>query len=125
MFKKPYCWCLKCRSIFSEEEIENAIACPSCGDKSLPAAIEDDVTIKINWQELRVLIMWSEFWANHNSDHHPQMPELVYKIADRIEEQYPDKISLSFLKEMKELKKELGNDITIKQNLIIDPEGEI
>ena len=56
--------CVICGKEFSDDELpESTCECPNCGTKSLPCLIVDDVNIKINWHELRILTIWAENWA--------------------------------------------------------------
>ena len=55
--------CTTCRAEFSEAEIAGAKACPSCGSSGNPMAIAQDVTLRINWHELRILTIWASNWA--------------------------------------------------------------
>lgn len=55
--------CSVCREEFGDDETAGATACPACGTESVPMSIADDVTIAINWHELRCLTMWASNWA--------------------------------------------------------------
>lgn len=55
--------CVTCREEFTEGQINGAQACPNCGDTGNPMAIAQDVTISINWHELRILCLWADNWA--------------------------------------------------------------
>lgn len=59
--------CTDCYAEFDDAELRGKNACPSCGTKSVPMAIAQDVTIKINWHELRILTMWASRWADQMS----------------------------------------------------------
>lgn len=95
--------CTRCYDEFADDELDGASACPSCGTKSLPCSISDDVTVRINWHELRILCIWADNWARHIKDEYPESPEAVLRIADRLEEQYPNKTPLTIFKELKQL----------------------
>lgn len=58
--------------------------CPTCGSTAIPCSDARQVTVNINWQELRVLIMWAEFWQRHK-----QLGRTVYSIAKRLSAQHP------------------------------------
>ena len=62
--------CLKCRKEFDETEIEGAKECPNCHDRGVPMDVANDVMVKINWHELRMLCLWAERWAQHCTDNH-------------------------------------------------------
>lgn len=72
------------------QSFEGLTACPSCNTKSYPCDHADDVNVKINWQELRVLVMWAERWGVlHKDDQHGATnPDLIYSIAERLEKQH-------------------------------------
>jgi hypothetical protein len=61
-------------------------ACPSCGSQSVPCSHADQVSVTVNWHELRVLVMWAEGWQRHH-----QLGRTVYAIADRIAAQHPER----------------------------------
>ena len=85
--------CVKCNGVFSKEETIGKIACPACGTKSLPVNPEDDVTIKINIHELRILGIWAENYAvisdNKELDnaYHESLKDTVNAITQRIRRQ--------------------------------------
>ena len=54
--KQPYVSrCTLCYKDFTEEEIKDVSSCPSCGCAGLHCDPKEDVKIKINWHELRIL----------------------------------------------------------------------
>lgn len=109
--------CSLCGKEFSDEELMNAIKCPSCGTKQLPCSISDDVEIKINWHELRVLMIWAENWARHcdNGDNPPEEKMLlsIFTIAERLQKQFPDKTKLTLFSEIRELRKDYNIETDI------------
>lgn len=93
--------CTICNSEFTQDQLHAAAAqsiqgCPQCGTLSLPCAPADDVTIKVNWHELRVLGMWAENYARSIKDGDPGAPLTVQAILSRLEKQFPGKAPLSF-----------------------------
>jgi hypothetical protein len=49
---------------FSEEMIEKKVdTCPTCGTTIKPVKISQDGYIKVNWQDVRVLAIYSQRWA--------------------------------------------------------------
>jgi hypothetical protein len=80
--------CIVCESEFSGKEIEGVDRCPNCGDDSVPCSIDQDTTIKINWQELRILAVWAVNWAELRCGTRDQ--ECIHKIVDRLQLQKPD-----------------------------------
>ena len=56
--------CTVCASEYTDAEIATATACPNCGSKGLPCDIAQDIEIKTNWHELRILGIWASNWAH-------------------------------------------------------------
>lgn len=107
--------CVICGEEFKNDEIgENVEKCPNCGTESIPCDIEDDVQIKINWHELRILSIWAENWARQldqtKSDKEERNLLTILTIAQRLQEQQPDKLPLTLYGEIKELRNELGDE---------------
>jgi hypothetical protein len=66
----------------------DSTTCPECGREwrtAIPCADENQVTVSINWQELRVLVMWAENYQRRSLNERGP----VYAIAKRIEAQHP------------------------------------
>ncbi len=55
--------CLLCRSEFTAEQISGAKACPTCGNKGIPADPRDKQTITLTVHEWRILFIWASNWA--------------------------------------------------------------
>ena len=96
--------CVTCNKEFTEEELRGANACPFCGDKGIPCTIKDDVTIKINWHELRILTIWAENWEGHFSQKENKKSITIACIARRLQHQFPDKTPLTLAGEIEGLK---------------------
>ena len=103
--------CIKCNSEFSELEVEDASSCPACGDIGAPALISDDVAVRINWHELRILSIWAENWAKKIQQDDPKRNSgsllTVMSIAERLQRQHPDKTKLTLFSEIRELREKL------------------
>ncbi len=102
-----YTKCIDCRAEFTQEECLKANCCPACKSVGIPLVQADDIQIKINWHELRVLTMWAEFWAQHQSSNNPEsigMKQTVKSIATAMEEQYPSRVPLTMAGELGEAK---------------------
>ena len=100
--------CLICNEEFGEEDIKNASCCPKCENKGVPANPKDDVTIKVNWHELRLLCIWAENWAHKcDKDDNEKMKCVltINCIARRIQKQHQDKTPLTLSGEIEDLKK--------------------
>ena len=109
--------CLICNEEFSEQELEGFDRCPQCGCTGIPASPKEDVTIKINWHELRILTIWAENWANKIDKDCESKPALtIVCIARRIQKQHPDKTPLTLAGEIEELKKD-GTLKNIESNI--------
>lgn len=103
--------CTACGAEFSDEEIAGAKACPTCGSTSVPCLMSQDVTIRINWHELRILTIWASNWAGqHGCDN-----GALAAILRRLEAQRPDGgfPSLTVLGEAREAARMLGRDIEV------------
>ena len=105
---------------------EDLTCCPKCGTKSLPCDPAQDLTVKINWHELRILCIWAEFWANQSeatSQPDTSMRQTVYSIVRRLEIQQPDmKQPLTLGAELRELKAEYPRmETNIPHDEMFDP----
>ena len=116
--------CLICNEEFTEEDLKNVLCCPKCGNKGIPANPKEDVTIKINWHELRVLTIWAEHWANQIDKECPKSALTVACIARRVQKQYPDKTPLTLAGEIEDLKKNFP-DFKITETNIPDKPNKI
>ena len=94
--------CTICRSEFTDEQIEGANSCPTCQRQSVPERISEDVTVTINWHELRILGMWAENWAIKNDD--ASMVHTVRVITSLLQQQHPEKSSLTMSGELRDLR---------------------
>lgn len=60
--------CTRCAAEFTDSEIQDAMACPSCGSKGVPCSIAQDVDVRMNWHELRILVVWAEHYEETLTD---------------------------------------------------------
>lgn len=102
--------CTDCAAEFTNAEIEGAKACPTCGSPSLPSALADDVTIQINWHELRILGIWASNYADAKLRGGPG-ERTLRSILKRIHAQHPERSPLT-----------LGEDIQALANVAGDVE---
>jgi hypothetical protein len=73
--------CTKCGKEFVSEEVKETDRCPSCGTDCTPQLISDDVTVKVNWQDLRILCGWAaNYVVNLNTD----MQEVFVAMVNRL-----------------------------------------
>jgi len=85
--------CVHCRSEFTADDLRGAKSCPTCGDTGQPLSLQDDVTITINWHELRILCSWAEKWGEHliasGQYSAPNTYMAIYSIIGALQDQYP------------------------------------
>lgn len=109
-------WCVDCGAKFSWAQTNTLSCCPRCGSHSVPCAAIDDVDVRINWHELRNMVMWAEQWAHkcdrdHESPAHQPPPgcdrsdyrhllPTVRAIAARLAGQHPTRDPLTFSGEL-------------------------
>ena len=115
--------CTICGKEFSDDELpEGTCECPNCGTKSLPCSIADDVSIKINWHELRILTIWAENWARQ-IDREEKKEEknllCIMTIAERLQKQFPDKVKLTLFGEIRELRKDYNIETNIDDDKLL------
>lgn len=99
--------CTDCAAEFAAEEVpDDARGCPACGTDSVPCDIAQDVTLKINWHELRILTIWASNWAQKKCPADAQ--RTLASILRRLDGQRPAEFAaLTLLQEIKELPAEL------------------
>lgn len=80
--------CIDCGFEVTEKEAEEKklTCCPNCNSASIPMSSANDIELKINWQELRILVIWAERFAVAASD--KSMSPTLYSIASRIKDQF-------------------------------------
>lgn len=99
--------CVLCSSDFTNSQLKSAKACPKCGEEGLPMSPQQDVEVKINWHELRILTMWAENWANHIKDTldvKGSPIKSIFAIAKRLQDQHPLMSPLTLSGEFEQLK---------------------
>lgn len=103
--------CTSCEAEFTDAEMADAIACPSCGTRSIPCSIAQDVTVKINWHELRLLTIWADNWARAycEASGNRTLATIIKRLEAQRPEGYP---ALTFLGECRELQ-DSGVDLTV------------
>ncbi len=103
--------CLHCYKDFTEIEIKGRDCCPFCGCKGIPCSPKEDIKIKINWHELRILIIWAENWARQikNKTNDIDSSLTVACIARRLQKQFPNKTPLTLAGELTQLREKMPN----------------
>jgi predicted Zn-ribbon and HTH transcriptional regulator len=121
--------CTTCASEFSELEVEGVDCCPACGDKGVPCSISDDVVVKVNWHELRILGIWAEQWAKKIQKDDPANNTgsllTVMSIAGRLQNQFPEKPKLTLFSEIRDVKEHFakkGSSVKVDSNIDNDEE---
>jgi len=105
--------CIICDSEFTYKEIEDINCCPNCGCKDSPCSIQEDLKIKINWHELRILTIWASNWAYKMCEE--SSVTCLEKIIGRLNKQKPSKefAPLTLKEEAQELANYYGNDVEL------------
>ena len=117
--------CTLCGEEFTDSEVINAYACLNCGATGIPCHIEDDVTIKINWHELRILGIWADNWIQRcTGDVADESKKVVAAILARIQKQHPKKDPLTLAGEIKQLQQTYPG-VTLVRDCGDDNEVEI
>lgn len=84
------------------ESFEGLSVCPHCESTDIPAGDSQQVTVSVNWHELHILCVWAE---NHANKSDGKLTSIVYGIAHRLENQYPEKHKLTLAGEVSLLKR--------------------
>lgn len=76
-------FCAECGQRY--DTFEGLSRCVTCGTAGLPCPDKWQVTVSVNWHELRILCMWAEA-------HQRTLPDtrVVFAIANRLEAQHPE-----------------------------------
>lgn len=101
--------CVRCNESFTESQIKGARACPKCGDPGSPMSPGQDVEVKINWHELRILCIWAERYADTiagKEDVKSDIVKTVWAIVGRLQEQYPSFTPLTLGGEIGQLREQ-------------------
>jgi hypothetical protein len=104
--KPAFIRCRSCREEFTEDQAEGATSCPDCGSVAVPLAVADDVTVKINWGDLRTLCNWSLNHAQAIEKTVPTAPESIRTIVSLLFAQHPNRVPLTLEDEVKSLQNE-------------------
>lgn len=94
--------CTECRHEFADEEATGA-SCPNCGTEGVPMAIADDVTIRINWHELRILCMWASNFASTFTGPAARAQKALASIIRCIKSQHPEMPGLTLADDLQEV----------------------
>lgn len=100
--------CTLCDYEVSQEVLDKGLnCCPGCGATGIPCDPANDVHIKINWHELRILGIWAENWARRHLEetgYDYEGLKVVHAIARRIQAQHPDGTPLTLAGKIREIR---------------------
>lgn len=87
--------CLYCGAEIDVRDDERLTGCPQCSNAGVPADLDDAVDIHITKHELRILTMWADNYARSVVDRHPDLPNVVSTICNRLATQTDVPLTLS------------------------------
>ena len=104
--RKETIWCTLCGARFTNAEIDGYYVCPKCENPGVPCDTNEDVSVRVNWHELRVLGIWAENYASHcdSKDSTANLARVVHAITRRLQQQFPKWPALTLSGEIAELK---------------------
>lgn len=116
--------CMKCYEEFSDKETEGADCCPKCGNKGVPMAISQDVEVKINWHELRILTIWAENWAEAKCEQDSR--DTLHAILDRLEKYRPKGgAALTLAREVQDLQEVYPEMALVRGDTVLVPPRKV
>ena len=111
-------WCTDCGArITRKESGEGLNCCPRCKSNGVPCDPANDLTVEVNWHELRILGIWASNWAAKVCDGDAE--RTVRSILSRLERQYPEQNPLTLGGELRQVR-QAGYKI---ESSTIPPEG--
>lgn len=111
--------CVQCDSVFTNAQVDEAFAagkrgCPACGTDALPVKVSNDVQVKINTHELRVLTIWASNYADA-VNLGPSSRKTLECILQRLREQLPN-VALTMTEEVRDLQNLGHNAELVKED---------
>lgn len=108
-------FCTHCSRLF--ESFEGLSQCPNCGTRGIPCSFENQVNVRINTHELRILCIWAENFANSikdipGDDANKTAPDTVYAIAARLRRQLGESVTLTMADELKAVNDAFPGSVT-------------
>lgn len=82
--------CKDCDAEFTEAEIAGRTSCPACGSKRTPIDPREDVTLVLNWHDLRCLANWAENWIREKCADDKDVQVYLRRLLDRIRRHKPE-----------------------------------
>ena len=118
--------CVRCSIEYSDEELNqiNPDKCPNCGTPGLPMSISQDVSVPINWHELRILTIWASNWAEQLDD---DCKIDLMAILKRLDKHRPKGgAALTIVGEFKELQQHFPNsELWMDGEVIVPPKDDL
>lgn len=111
--QKPDTRCSVCETEFRQADLPpNTGCCPACGSNSVPQNPDEDVTLTLNWLDVRCLAEWSERWVHANPGN-PEWERHWEALKRRLRKHRPAGAApLTFFEEVEEIRED-GHDITV------------
>lgn len=82
IFKKNDIRCPLCAAEYNAQDIRGP-ACPNCGTQTPVMRVIDDIYVKLNWQEMRILTIYAQRWMQTFDLNHRGNIDAA-KVLDRI-----------------------------------------
>lgn len=100
--------------------LKNIETCPNCNTKWPPCRIDEDVNLKINWFDLRLLANFAVRWSDSLTEDEGNARAVLQAVLKRISQHRPkDAPALTIYQEVKELQQIMPN------SMLVDDSGEI
>ena len=124
---EPYILCLRCRGVFTDEQIKGRSSCPTCGSKGVPGNTREKATLTLTHHEWRILFIWADNWAGQceRRDENSDACAVIEAIAREARRQAPDfPACLSLLDEVQDVANKFGKVTMHQHGETIDVEPE-
>jgi len=79
--------CIVCRTLFTMDELKDSKGCPICGYEGITMLTKTDLTVDVNWLELKIICMWAEQFGLQGADQHSI--NAFYGIVKSLQDQIP------------------------------------
>ena len=111
--------CVRCD--YETDDADGLDRCPYCGSDGIPMSPARDANVRVNWHELRILVMWAMNWASRQADRREDSEQAVAAIARRLAHQKPDPAwpGLTMGDDIRELAEAFGPVVAVP-----DPRGK-
>lgn len=105
----PYILCLRCRGVFTDEQVKGKPGCPTCGNKGVPGDTRQKATLTLTHHEWRILFMWAENWAEKCGRDEESFQSPMAGIIREAHRQAPDLPGLTLREEVQEVANQFGD----------------